>query len=406
MPSTPTRRSAGQALFAASLSAAIAALPGCGASWFTTDDASADAVKPEDFIGEPRPPGPPPDTPTTLIATDAPGEDETTDNPRSAERRDNALAVNAMVGHINGEAVYANQIFDINIAAQLESFGRRYDDEQFLSQAALVIQERLRGVIINKLILGEAERNLTETQRRGIDARVQAEREELLRFYGQGSVAVAKARFREKQGKGLDEHLDAFREELSIGFYIRSKVMPKIVVNENDIKRWYHDHKAQFDTPDRRVIRMIRVTGTNNADAVKRRLERGEAFEKVAADAQINIYNPDGAGIVNGGSPLVGDKAINPAPVNDALMQLKEDEYAGPVLAGDHQYFVQLVEFQAGVKVPLADAQLKIEEQLRAAQFEKHALRFRLDLLERGSYTDPMEMGEKLLEIAYARYDQ
>ncbi len=394
------------ALLLASAVIVLAQIPGCGSSWFAADDSKPPAIKPEDFVGPPQQADAQDEAPTTLVATDVAEPTQTSEPTRDREQQNDALAVNAMVGHINGEAVYADQIFDINVVAQLESFGQRFDGEAFLQQAAPVIQERLRGVIINKLILGEAERNLTDIQGRGIDMRVQQERDELIRFFGEGSLAVTKARFREERGRELEEHLAAFREELSIGLYIRSKVLPKIVVNQRDIERYYEDHKAEYQLPNRRSFRIIKVKDLADAQAVTQRLDRSEAFKDIAADAALNLYNPAGAGLFNNGELLAGDSVYGIKPVNDALIELKKGGHAGPIVAGEHQYFVELIDFEPGVTVPLSEAQLNIEDKLRGLQFEKHSLRFRMDLLQRGSYTDAAEMSQKLLEIAYARYDR
>lgn len=395
------------AFFAASLAVAAACSTGCVSTMLGQSDPAPPPVKPNDFVSEDRATSRSTnDGPVTLVATDTPDETGGTDGTPDPDRPTRALSVNAMVGHINGEAVYADQIFDVNVAAQLASYGRRYDNEEFLEQAAGVIQERLRGVIINKLILGEAERNLTDLQKRGISFRVNAEREELLRYYGQGSLAKAKADFLKDQGKSLDDHLIAFREELSIGIYIQSKVLPKISVNQRDVRRWYNDHKSQYHKPDLRSFRIIQVATKEQADYVQKRLKRGEAFDQVASDPSLNLYNPDGGGVFNSGDPLPGEKVHTIEPVNAALMPLDDGQQAGPVIAGEHYYFVQMIDFQPGIKIPLNEAQISIEESLKAAQFEKHALRFRMDLLKRGSYTKEEDMGAKLLEIAFARYDQ
>ena len=327
-------------------------------------------------------------------------------DPTTKPRTDRALPVDAMVGHINGEAVYADQIFDVNLVAQLESFGRRFEGDAFQNAAGSVIQDRLQGIIINKLILGEAERNLKENQRRGIEYRIQSEREELLRFYGQGSLAKAKAEFRKQRDKELDQHLVDFREELVIGSYVRSKVMPKIVVNQRDVERYYADNIERYQQPDQRVIRLIIAADEDAATTIHERLGKGQAFEKLARDPELNRYNPTISGMFNSGNPVAGKAVTNQKPVNAALEPLKKGEYAGPIEADEKTFFVQVVDLIEGKNIPLTDAQIDIEQKLRAAQFEKHALRFRLDLLKRGSYSDPAEMGNKLLEIATARYDQ
>lgn len=390
------------ALFAASL-----ALTGCENTWVASEDSPTPVVTPDDFVGEPRTSDAGTGEDNTLISTNETdaaneGSTDTASNPRT----DQALPVDAMVGHINGEAVYADQIFDINLVAQLESFGRRYDGDEFRRAATGVIQDRLNGIIINKLILGEAERNLKEAQRRGIEGRIQAEREELLRFYGQGSLAKAKAEFLKARDKDLDQHLADFREELVISSYIRSKVMPKIVVNQRDIERYYADNIDKYQQPDQRIIRLIRAADAAAAKKVEDALGKGQAFDKLAANPGLNGYNPDNAGLFNSGNPIPGDEVIGIDAVNEALLPLESGEYAGPITVSQGTFFVQIVERTAGVQITLAEAQIEIEKILRSLQFERQALRFRMDLLKRGSYSDPVDMGLKLLEIAYARYDQ
>ncbi|MGB0768939.1 MAG: peptidyl-prolyl cis-trans isomerase [Phycisphaeraceae bacterium] len=392
-------------LLAAAIAAAVVPLAGCS-SWFQTTSKPAPEIRPDDFVGEPQVASAQaaPDQ-TTLVSADTPDETDGAING-STPVSDNAVAIDAMVGHINGEAVYANQIFDVNLVAQLESFGRRFDPNQFQDAAAAAIMDRLQGVVINKLILGEAERNLKDFQRRSIDFRVNAEREELLRFYGQGSVAKAKAEFLKDRAKTLDQHLIDFREELIIGSYIRLKVMPKIVVNQRDVERYYNDNQHKYNTPDMRIIRLIRAADDSASKEVASRLERGETFERVAKDPELNTYNSDNAGIFSGGDKIPGDMIIGLTPVNDAILTLKEGQHAGPVAARDQQFYVQVVAFEPGQTVPLTDAQIAIEETLRAQQFEKHALRFRMDLMQRGSFSDPADMSRKLVEIALSRYDR
>jgi len=149
--STPLRPA--KTLLAASLTLGTGFISGCVTTWLADNSVQNDAIRPDDFIGEPAEL----EDQTTQIVSEAVAENATGDNtdqdPANPVRPANkqALSVNAMVGHINGEALFADQVFDVNLAAQLQSFGERYDVDQFNQQAAAAIQERLRGVIINKL---------------------------------------------------------------------------------------------------------------------------------------------------------------------------------------------------------------------------------------------------------------
>lgn len=398
------------------LLAASALLTGCETitSIYKDDSANKPEMSPGDFvqIGVRQDANTQAGTASTNAAASdqnqaAGTSDTNTQDPATpAPTTGDVVSVNAMVGYINSEAVYADQIFDINLIAQLENFGRRYDGDEFKAAANNIIQNRLRGVIINKLILGEAELNLEDQQRQGIEYRVNQEREELLRFYGQGSISKARAEFRKQRGQELDDFLTTFREELVVSVYIRSKVLPKISVSQINIENYYEDNKAKYNKPDLRSFRVIRCETKEDADAVKRRLKLGEAFKAIAADPEVNIYNPAGAGVFNNGEPLPGDKIYGIEPVNKALLELEAGQHAGPILAGKHYYFTELISYTPGVNVALRDVQIEIEEALRALEFERQNIRFRLNLLKRGSYTDPETMGQKLLEIAVSRYDQ
>ncbi|MEM6506760.1 MAG: hypothetical protein AAF711_15085, partial [Planctomycetota bacterium] len=157
---------------------------------------------------------------------------------------------------------------------------------------------------------------------------------------------------------------------------------------------------------DQRVVRLIIAVDNEAGDRIYSALGKGQPFDKLAENPELNRYNPGQAGSYQSGKAIPGDKVINKVSVNEALLLLDSGEYAGPIVEAGRTYFVQVVELTPGVQIDLADAQIKIEAILRSTQFERQALRFRMDLLKRGSYSDPNEMGQKLLDIAFARYDR
>jgi len=407
-------------MLGAMLCPALLCAAGCASTWLGSGQDESPDIALQDFVGQGSA-----DTQTPTSIGDADTQDNTTLTSTSADPQDqntgtqvtqaqdtppnseSALPINGMVGHVNGEAIYADQIFDINLAAQLRNYGERFDGENFRTQAAFEIQQRLKDVVVDKLILGEAERNLTDNQRYSINGQIQAERDELLRFYGQGSLSRAEAEFFADRGVELDAYLATRRDELALGVYLRSMILPRISVNQSLVERWYEENIDRFQQPAHRIFRIIRVDSQANPQAqqtVLRRLRRGEAFEAVAADPALNIYNASNGGIYNNGEPYAGDYGIE--PVNEALMQLDQGEYAGPVAVGNHHFFVYLVELEPAVSIPLREAQTDIEVQLTNQQYLDHVNRFAQELLDRGGFSDRTEMLAKLLDIAAARYDQ
>ena len=131
-------------------------------------------------LDEPDPAAPGP--PAPVAAPAPPGLGGTAGEPR---------VLDALVGQINGQPVYADDLL-ADLDAQLAALGGRLEPGVFEQRAAELIDSTLRERLVNALILGEAERALTENQRAGVRYLVAERREDLLRTYGRGSLAVAR----------------------------------------------------------------------------------------------------------------------------------------------------------------------------------------------------------------------
>ncbi|XAM01329.1 peptidyl-prolyl cis-trans isomerase [Phycisphaeraceae bacterium D3-23] len=358
----------------------------------------------EDFVGDQPRPGvaPTANTPAAEPTTTDTAEQASPGDP--AERR--ALSVDAMVGHVNGEAIYAHAILE-PIDARLAAFGRQYDGDEFLQRAAAVVAGRLKEVLIDKLILAEAGSGLSDRERQGVEGMVQQRREEMLRYYGQGSLTRARRAFLADEGIEFDEALAQFREEIVVRRYLQQELLPQINVQQRDVERLYTDlcENGTYDSKDQRVIRLIMTRDAVNAQTIEARLSDGDAFADVARDDSLNQYSAATGGQFNNGEPIEGDQVMGDEAVNAAILALEQGHYAGPIVSGDRHFFVQLESFEAGLKVELRDVQAELEQRLRLEQWDALFRGFRQELWDAGGYTDPVQMTENLLDIAIARYD-
>ncbi|MEM9019699.1 MAG: peptidylprolyl isomerase [Planctomycetota bacterium] len=376
---------------------------GCEANdWVGANDQPA-PVTPSDFVDESNPSTTVSNTSTTQDTADGPGTSDLPPGPvRPISPAEQTFVVNAMIGHINGEAVYAGQILE-PIEAQLAAIGRREGREAFLEAAVPLVYGRLNEVVLNQLVLGEAERDLGERDRQRLDVLVQRERDEKLRYYGQGSLAAAQANYEAETGRTLAEHLRDYREQWTVRRYIEMTVRPRVVVNPRDVERYYDDNLDEFNRPGSRVLRLIIAPDPYSADVVRERLDAGVDFEQLARDENLNRYLPAAAGLFNGGDPISSDFGV--AEVHAALVDLDKGGVVGPIYANDRHWFVQIVAYSPAVDTPFEEVKNQIEEQLRAEQFKFYLDRFRAELIERGSYTPMNLMMEKLITIAEARFD-
>lgn len=313
--------------------------------------------------------------------------------------------MDAMIGQVNGKALYAQQILKPN-EETLKRLGRTETTRNFLIQARNLIGSELHGFISSAQILSKAEGHLKDNQRAGLNAMVDKHREELLRQYGEGSSALAEANLFKDKGITLAQALKQYREEQVIGYYMYEKVFPLVNVTRRDIERYYTDHFADYNKPETRSVRLLHVSSATPLAAaqVSTALTGGQAFEKVASDPALNSFSPDKGGLF--ATPITGRPALAVAELNTAIAGLKTKEaWAGPIkTAAGEIWFVGLAAYEPGSRRTLDEAQLEIRRTLENDQRKMLSDKIYAKAAEDCSSSDPNKMLETLLLIAQARY--
>lgn len=360
--------------------------------------AAASTPAPPTTPAEPAPP-PPPD------ASDAAIEREIARLPKptivaSAAPSAAGYTVDAMVGQVNGRALYTQSVFE-PIHEQLAALGRTLPRATFRVRAKELINKRLDEIVTDALILGEAERDLSEMEKYGLQRLLKEEREELLRKWGSGSEFVANQNLIEKTGKTLDQKVEERRAVLLVQRYMRAKLFPKINVTRKDIERYYFEHEKEFNPPPGRVVRVIRATDNAAADRVEAALAQGTPFQEVAASKN-NAFRARDAGLMPEAS--TGDEVFTVAELNDALKKLAAGKHSQRVRAGNDSWWVMVESITTGKTRTLRDVQLDIEELLKRQRYQYLSSRYRQKLFTEGSYNPLEEMGASLLQVAMSRY--
>lgn len=318
-------------------------------------------------------------------------------SPASAQSQDYAVA--GMVGQVNGQPIYADHVFK-PLEDQLAALGRRLPAGEFRRQATGLIAGRLNQIVTDALILGEAERDLSETERLGLKEVVKNRREELLRKHGGGSPAVAEAVLLQETGKGLAKTLQDYRQEVLVQRYLRQRLVPRINVSRRDIERYYRENHAQFNPPATRTLRLIRAADSDTASQITQQLEGGEAFADVAG-SKLNQFQPDRGGLMENAP---GDEVFGFPELNEALVTLKEGQFAGPIDTGGAQWFIYCQKLDRPGAQSLREAQRQIERTLWNQQFRTLSENYRQKLFEEGSYNSLVDMTDSLVDIAVSRY--
>jgi PPIC-type PPIASE domain len=310
-------------------------------------------------------------------------------------------SVDGMVGQVNGRAIYTSDVLE-PIKDQLATLGRELPPDTFRNRAASLIAGRLSAMVTDALIYGEAQRDLSDAERQGLLRATQAQRESILREYGQGSPALAEANLLEKTGLNLDQTLEEWRQTAIIRRYIGQKIRPKVNVTRKDVKRYYEDHYDRFNPPSSRTVRVIQVDSQEDAQAIQTMLEAATPFAQAAADPR-NVFRPGTGGLMG---EMAGEQLFADEQVNRAVLDLQAGTCAGPITVGEKRWFVCVEKINQPQGQPLMQVQVQISGILFEQQFREYSERYRRQLFEEGSYNSIEQMTMSLLKIANDRYTQ
>jgi len=310
--------------------------------------------------------------------------------------------LDAMVGQVNGRAIYASQVL-APMHEVLQARGRRLPRAAFEREAAELIVGRLNEIIDNALILGVAERDLSDQEQMGLQNILQERRQQMLRDMGIGSEKLANTRSVERTGRSIDEELTEERQKIVVTRYLRTKLFPRINVTRRDVARYYRDHQEEFNPPPGRVLRIIRVNDARQADRIDAMLAEGKPFAEVAAD-RANVYRPEEAGLMP--DVQTGDRIFGPENLNEAVLKLAEGQNTGRVQVGQGFWWVHIDKINTAETKRLRDVQLQIEELLKRQRFQQLSAQQRARLFREGSYNPIEQMATSLLDVAMARYAQ
>ncbi|MEO0963719.1 MAG: peptidylprolyl isomerase [Planctomycetota bacterium] len=317
----------------------------------------------------------------------------------SAER-----VVDGMVGQVNGQAIYADDIFE-PIHAQLRALGRRLPRAQFRQQATQIIAGRLQQLVTDSLIFGEAERDLSENERFGIRQAIELHREELIRRFGRGSVTLANDTLVAEEGVTLDEKVEEFRQSVVVQRYLRQELLPLVNVSRRDIRRYYEDNLDTFQPPQTYTVYFIRDADRDALDAMVARIAGGEeTFDQVAStqDPQKG-FRPEQFGLFAQNLRL---DEISEGTLRDTAAELDDQALSDPFEFNNSWWVMKLDYEEVPEARTLADAQVEIEQQLRAQRFGAESEKFRRELVRTGSYNPIEQMARDLVEIAVTRYSR
>ena len=347
--------------------------------------------------------------PSALTGSGDGPEGPATSGPAPAPTGDSPVVVDAKVGDVNGRPIFASEVLDEGLAALLTQDARRegVTEQAWAANAQKLIAGAVSRIVEDELIEAEARASLEPEQKQGLRYWLKERREEARRK-AQGSRVVLEQQLRDQGTSVEDWERDLARDEL-IKLQVRQQVWDRAMVTWPDIKFHYEVNYKQFNPEPTARLRLIRVlTASEEAvTAVQSALDRGEAFETVAA-MDLNTFNRAGAGVET--RALSGEYAdtqlFGAAELNDAAHALKPGEWTPqPVKTGDFSVWVKLESIDT-LRRPLSDpgVQREITAVVGNRKRQEVYQRYLNRLMEGAHFTGFEEMTGRLYEIARERY--
>lgn len=211
-------------------------------------------------------------------------------------------------------------------------------------------------LIEEELVLGEASKHgimVTEDELRAEEKRIKEEsgspalEDEIIKRYG-----------------NIGQWRNELRRKLLIKKAIEEAVGSDVVIKKIDIRKYYRQHKGDYDIPAQVHASMIVVSSEEEAARIRKELTP-ENFAETAGKVSISPENKRGGDLGFFGR---GDM---PEEFERVVFKLKPGEISGVVKTeyGYHIFYLQ--EKKRGRRLLLADVEDGIERKLRRAEEEK-----------------------------------
>jgi peptidyl-prolyl cis-trans isomerase SurA len=282
-----------------------------------------------------------------------------------------AEQINKIAAVVNGEMI---TFFDVQAQATPELMRLGLDRNNPSQQEAVrkVHLQVLESMITDILMTQEAERWKITVQ----DSEVDNE----LRKYVQRSQLSQQEFERQlvQQGLSMDVMRDRVRKGILRHRLLALMIARKIVITQEDVKKYYDAHKSQFVT-DRTVrLGLIIFAPTADAEGLAAKVRAGQTtFEQLAATDSIGPNHTSGGDI---GTLKWTDLAPS---WKEALDGLKAGEVSKVMQVEGRKAMLKLIEVSAGRSQSVEEATPEIENVLREPKMQERFVEYTKQLRDK-----------------------
>ena len=314
------------------------------------------------------------------------------------------VIIDQLIGQVSGRPIFVDALLD-PLADQIRQEARRRRPEDFNRWVQQRVVDRLQEVILNELLLAEAEAALTEQQQQGLLAFLRDFQEKKL-AEERGSRSQLE---RELQLEGItpEQLLEFKKNEVLLQNLLSERIAPRVIVSWKEVEREYERRKGEFNPPARVTLKRIRLENESQAEQiaqVKARLAAGDDFSAIAKDVGMPHDGQwDTFPVGPGGVSDIAD--LNEAYLA-AMKGLQEGQTTEPIEVSGRTQWIHIAKLEQPPPKSLYDVQREIHRDLRVRREREERERYLRTLFDKGIYSEVNEMAQRVVEVALRRYGQ
>lgn len=251
-------------------------------------------------------------------------------------------------------AVYLTQRSETIATVDKEKISQEQLNEELNKQYGASV---LNTMISNKVVDLEADKEKVKVT----DKEIKAELDKMVEQYGgQDTFNMLLAQ------NGLTE--DVFKEQIEQNLKVTKILEPSIEITDDEIKTYFEDNKASFDTPEQVEASHILVEDEETAKEVKKKIDEGGDFAELAKEYSTDTQTKD-----NGGELGYFSTGQMVEAFDKVAFAMKVDEISDPVKTDYGYHIIKVTGKKEAKEATLEDSKEKIKEALLDQKVQEQA---------------------------------
>ncbi|WP_312094800.1 peptidylprolyl isomerase [Niallia sp.] len=251
-------------------------------------------------------------------------------------------------------AVYLTQRSETVATVEKEKITQEQLNEELNKQYGASV---LNTMISNKVVDLEADKAKVKVT----DKEIKAELDKMVEQYGgQETFDMLLAQ------NGLTE--DVFKEQIEQNLKVTKILEPSIEITDDEIKTYFEDNKASFDTPEQVEASHILVEDEKTAKEVKKKLDEGGDFAELAKE-----YSTDTQTKENGGELGYFSTGQMVEEFDKVAFEMKVDEISDPVKTDYGYHIIKVTGKKEAKEATLDESKEEIKEALLTQKVQEQA---------------------------------